>query len=186
MTTLAVVLAAGDGRRFEGPGSKLLAPFRGRPLLSWAVGNAVASGLPTVVVHGAVDVAGLVVALGATPVANPRWSQGQATSLQAGIVAAMVGRHDAVIVGLGDEPDVPTGAWAAVAASTDHPMAVATFAGVLGHPVRLGAEVWPMLPHEGDVGARRLLGQRPGQVTEVACAGTPFDVDTREDLLRWG
>lgn len=186
MTTLAVVLAAGGGRRFQGPGSKLLAPLRGRPLLSWAVGNAVASGLPTVVVHGAVDVAGLVVAMGATPVANPRWAQGQATSLQAGIAAALAGGHDAVVVGLGDEADVPTGAWAAVASCTDRPMAVATFAGVQGHPVRLGAEIWPMLPHEGDEGARRLLRRSPGQVAEVACAGTPFDVDTREDLLRWG
>lgn len=186
MTTLAVVLAAGGGRRFQGPGPKLLAPFRGRPLVSWAVGNAVASGLPTAVVHGAVDVAGVVAPLGATAVANPCWAEGRATSLQVGIAAAEAGGHDAVVVGLADEPEVAPEAWAAIAASRDSPMAVATYAGVWGHPVRLGAEVWPLLPRGGDGGARPLLRRMRERVAEVACAGTPFDVDTREDLLRWG
>jgi len=184
VTTTAVVLAAGGGSRFEAASHKLLAPFRGRPLVVWAVESAVAAGLDeTVVVTGAVDLAG-VLPEDVTIVENPYWSEGQAGSLRAAIGWAEHQGHHAVVVGLGDQPLVPAAAWRAVAAA-DGAIAVATYGAARRNPVRLAREVWPLLPVAGDEGARALMRRRPDLVREVACEGEPADVDTVEDLRRW-
>jgi CTP:molybdopterin cytidylyltransferase MocA len=181
VSTAAVVLAAGRGSRFGGDGHKLLAPFRGRPLVAWALDAA--SGLDElIVVTGAVDLDDVVPA-GARIVRNERWSGGQATSLAAAVAAAA--GHEAVVVGLGDQPLVPAEAWRLVAASTATPIAVATYGGARRNPVRLAAEVWHLLPVDGDEGARSLVRGRNDLVTEVACPGDPADVDTQEDLATW-
>jgi molybdenum cofactor cytidylyltransferase len=179
--TLAVVLAAGGGSRFASPEHKLLAPVKGRQVVVWAVEAAVDSGLPVLVVTGAVDLAG-VLPPGAATCHNADWAAGQATSLNAALGAAA--GHDAVVVGLGDQPFVEAEAWRLVAAAGG-PVVVATYEGRRGNPVRLGAEVWPLLPATGDEGARVLMRERPELVSGVACPGNPADIDTVGDLERW-
>lgn len=181
---LAVVLAAGAGSRFTGTGHKLLATLRGRPVLRWAAGAPVAAGLPTVVVAGAVDVTVALAGLDVIVVQNPDWADGQATSLRTAVGVAQAGDHDAIVVGLGDQPFLGAAAWEAVAASPAA-IAVATYGGRRGQPVRLSSEVWGDLPATGDEGARRLLTGSVHAVAEVACSGDPADVDTEEDLRRW-
>jgi molybdenum cofactor cytidylyltransferase len=183
---VAVILAAGGGTRFdpERPGAKLLAPFRGRPLVTWAVEHASAAGLDgTWVVTGAADL-GPALPPGVRQIANPRWAAGQATSLRAALDAAWAEGRPAIVVGLGDQPLVPPEAWRAVAASSS-PIALADYGGCRGHPVRLGREVWPLLPSEGDGGARGVMAARPELVQAVPCPGNPADIDTREDLQAW-
>jgi molybdenum cofactor cytidylyltransferase len=102
-----VVLAAGGASRFTGDTHKLLAPFRGRPLVQWAVDAATAAGLDEVVViTGAV-----ALETDAVTVHNPEWADGMATSLQVAIRYAGAAGHEAIVVGLGDQPHVPSDAW---------------------------------------------------------------------------
>lgn len=182
-----MVLAAGGGSRFQ-PGldgtHKLLAPWRGRPLVWWAVANAVAAGLGrTWVITGAADL-GTALPDGVEILPNPRWAEGQATSLHTAVSRARHDRLDAIVVGLADQPLVSAEAWRSVA-SCPAPIAVATYGGARRNPVRLASEVWDLLPVTGDHGARSVIGDRPELVTEVPCQGDPADIDTREDLLTW-
>lgn len=182
MTILAAVLAAGDGSRFGGP--KLRVDVRGRPLVTWALSAALEAGLDeTVVITGGEDLRDLV-PVGVTVLDNPDWADGQATSVQVAVRHAAAQGHDAIVVGLGDSPMVPAEAWRAVAA-VDAPVVTADYDGARRPPVRLAREVWPLLPTEGDEGARVLLRGRPGLVTAVPCAGDPRDVDTEGDLEQW-
>ena len=179
MSYAAVILAAGGSTRFA-DGQKLTTLFRGRPLITWAVEAAIASSPDEVVVVA--GAAPLPLGGEVRVVVNRSWIHGQATSLQAALAACS--RHEAVVVGLGDQPLVFPETWRTVAASRA-PIAVATYKGKRRNPVRLAREIWPLLPRTGDAGARVLMRVRPDLVTEVPCAGDSADVDTVEDLERW-
>ena len=190
----ALVLAGGAGRRFGGPpGAKLVAELDGRPVVHWAVTAALDARIgPVIVVCGALASSDPVwrpvtERAGANDVIlvdNPDWAAGQMTSLRTGLAQAVAHGIDAVVVGLGDQPFVLASAWRAVAAATS-PIAVATYDGRRGNPVRLHRSVWDLLPTGGDEGARALMRLRPDLVEPVACEGSPADIDTEGDLEPW-
>lgn len=185
--TIAVVLAAGGGSRFAGPGHKLAAEIGGRTIAERAVAAAIESGLTPVIVVSGATVPALPETAGPEDVIvvhNPRWSEGQATSLQAGLAEADRLGAGAVVVGLADQPFLTAEAWKRVAAS-DSPIAIATYDGERRNPVRLDRSVWAALPTTGDEGARVLIRMRPDLVGEVPCPGSPADIDTLEDLRAW-
>ena len=184
--TCGVLLAAGAGSRFRGDTHKLLARLGDRALVLHALDEVLGAGLDeVVVVGGAVDLQAVVADRPVTYVENARWADGIATSLQAGVAVARAAGHEAVVVGLADQPGFTSAAWRAVAATDSTPIAVATYEGRRANPVRLAAEVWPLLPEDGDEGARALQRARPDLVTEVPCVGSGDDIDTVEQLHGW-
>lgn len=151
----AALLCAGAGSRYDAgrPGGKLLTPFRGRPLVVWAVEHALAAGLGTTfVVTGAADLSGLLPGP-VTLVDNPNWRAGQATSLQVAVSAARTAGFEALVIGLGDQPLIEPDAWRAVA-GVNALIAVASYQGRRRNPVKLARSVWDDLPVTGDEGAR--------------------------------
>ncbi|MDW3217736.1 MAG: nucleotidyltransferase family protein [Acidimicrobiales bacterium] len=183
-STAAVILAAGAGTRFAGPKHKLLTVVRGKPIVRHAVDNARAAGFDEViVVGGCVDLVD-VMPDDVTILHNERWEDGQSTSLRAATLYADARGHDAVVVGLGDQPGVSPDAWRAVGDATGD-IAAADFGKGPRPPVRLAASQWASLPVSGDEGARRLMRERPEMVEAVPCEGDDADVDTLQDLRRW-
>ena len=188
MRCVAVLLAAGGGSRFTGPTHKLVALLGDRPVWRHSLDHALAAGFEhVVVVTGAVDLLVPAHAPGAQVVHNARWAEGQATSLQCGLGAAADLGAEAVVIGLADQPFVPASAWAAVRdAPADAPIVIATYADGPGPtPVRLHRDIWPLLPTNGDLGAREVIRAHPEWVSRVACLGSVADIDTLEDLERW-
>ena len=185
-TSLGVLLAAGAGSRFTGSHHKLLAPLKGAPVVSYALSAMVSAGFEQcIAITGSVALTGLLD--GVTEVQNPDWSTGQRSSVLAAIEYAQEHGFESIVVGLGDQPFIPTDAWQAVA-ETDSPIVIATYDGVRGNPVKLSSTVWELFRStEGDpdTGARDLIRLHPELVREVACRGNSADIDTTEDLSTW-
>lgn len=180
---LAVVLAAGAGSRFAGDEHKLLAKLEGKPLIWWATTHALNAGFDEVlVVEGAVELAEFVPEQ-ASIVRNHEWADGQSRSLHVAVRYASMYGYTSVVIGLGDQPFVPPEAWRLIAAAKS-PIAVADFGHDQTPPVRLSADVWDLLPLDGDEGARQLMASRPEMVSRVACPGKAVDVDTLNTLDR--
>jgi molybdenum cofactor cytidylyltransferase len=187
LAAVALVLAAGEGRRFAGPLHKLDVEIDGRSVLRRAVDAALASEIGPVVLvvgEGADRPVRTLVPDGVVTVVNPRWRDGSATSLQAGLARAADLAAARAVIALGDQPFITADAWRDVAAA-DAAVAVATYNGVRGHPVQLRADVWSLLPTEGDEGAKAVMRLRPDLVCEIPCRGSAADIDTVEDLHRW-
>ena len=184
MTLVAVLLAAGPGSRFSGETHKLSAPFGGSTVIGQAVAAAVEAEIgPVIVVRGGTDLG--LARQAVTVVDNPRWSDGQATSLQVAVAEAQRRGADAIVVGLGDQPLVTAAAWHAVAGAAGGPIVTASYGGRRCPPVRLDRAAWPLLPTDGDEGARVVMSLHPELVTSIEVTGEPADIDTVEDLSRW-
>jgi CTP:molybdopterin cytidylyltransferase MocA len=185
-TTLGVLLAAGSGSRFNAPEHKLVAPLRGTPVISHSLAALTEAGLDGIlVVTGAADVSQFL--QGVTTVHNPLWASGQRSSVECALTFAREHSYGAVVVGLADQPFITPDCWKSVAES-DAAIAVATYEGVRGNPVRLDASVWDLFsstPGDPDSGARSLMHLHPELVREVACKGNSADIDTTEDLSKW-
>ena len=169
MTVAGLVLAAGAGRRFGGP--KALVELDGERLVDRMVRVLRAGGCqPLVVVAGAVPLA----VSGATVVDNPDWRTGMGSSLRSGL-AALPDQASAAVVVLVDTPWIGPDAVGRLvqAHATGAALAVATYAGVRGHPVLLGRTHWrgAAASAVADSGARTYLASNPN-VVEVDCTGT--------------
>ncbi|MEV4420257.1 nucleotidyltransferase family protein [Patulibacter sp. NPDC049589] len=180
--TVAVVLAAGEGRRFGGP--KQLAPLHDRPLLRHALDAVLGCDAvdAVVVVLGArhEEVRAGVDLTGVRVVINDAWASGPTGSLRAGVRAARDDGAGTIVVTLGDQPLLRSADVARVLA-VPADAARAVHDGRPGHPVVVrGALVTPFVDATGDDERRALLR---AVAVPVEVDGGP-DVDTPADLDR--
>jgi CTP:molybdopterin cytidylyltransferase MocA len=197
----ALVLAAGEGRRFVAAGGttpKVLAPLAGRPLLSHVIALTGRAGLdPVLVVMPEGDE--VLAAMGAHPdvriVVNPDPTAGPAASLAAGLAAFGPSDADveACVVLLADQPLIDPAVVLEVVAACRRAgrPARARYDDGPGHPVVLPSTDWAALSAalRGSAdparGARALLADLG--CIEVAIPGPmPIDVDEPDDLRRIG
>jgi CTP:molybdopterin cytidylyltransferase MocA len=183
----AVLLAAGSGSRFSGSAHKLLTVISGQTVFAWTLQNCLAAQFQQlIVVTGAVDLSAQIAeakfaATNVIEIHNENWRSGMASSLQCALTEAQRHGASSVVVGLADQPAIKPSSWQRVADATA-PLAVATYNGVRGNPVRIHAELWPLLPTSGDEGARSLFKSHKDLLEVVACDGSAQDLDTSSDI----
>lgn len=181
----AIVLAGGAGRRFGG--GKLLAPFRGRPLIAHAVAAARASLAAEVLVVTGCDAAAISQAIGPgiAFVHAPDWAEGIAASLRAGL-AALPPSAEAALICLGDMPLVTPGIIdRLILAARPGRVTVPVHRGRRGNPV-----LWPrtqfarLAALTGDAGGRAALAADPALACEVPVESEAvlLDADTPQGL----
>jgi molybdenum cofactor cytidylyltransferase len=182
---IVTVLAAGRGSRFAGSQHKLAQPFGESTVLGTVLGNALASGLPVVVVTTAALAAEAtrhVLPRDVIVVRDEEAARGMGHSIAAGVSS----RVDAPgwLLLPGDMPLVRPATMLAVAeAVAEYPVVYAQYHGRRGHPVGFAAELRSELVKlTGDEGARRLLARYPAYGAELDDPGVLVDVDTVADL----
>lgn len=193
MKTAALILAAGESRRFGEP--KQLADWGGRPLLEYVAGRAAewprVDEVYAVLGANAEQIMERVDLSGATVIENLEWREGIASSLRAGLDALLGDRKaGAALVVLADQPMVPAAAVERLFEArrrSGRPVILPRYRFRRGHPVLLDRWLWPRLAAglEGDQGARNLFLAHPEWVEEVLIGeDAPRDIDTPEDLRR--
>lgn len=180
-----VVLAAGEGRRFGG--TKQLAEVDGRPLVLHAVDalRAAHVGELLVVTGHDADRVEAVLPSDVRSVRNPRYRDGQATSLAAALHEVAEDSEASVIL-LADQPGVTADDVRALVGGflrTRAAIVRLRYADGPG-PALLSREIYAEAGHlHGDVGARVLIASHPEWVHEVLIdRPAPPDIDAPDDL----
>ena len=182
-----IVLAAGTGSRFGG--TKQLVILDGKPLAQHAVDALAAAGMDEILVvtgHDAVKVASAVdLPDGGRVVHNPRFREGQSSSLAVGLHATD-DESEAAVVLMADQPGVDPGVVRSLVdrfVERRSRIVRASYRDGPG-PALLSREIYADAQHlRGDVGARELIASHPDWVDEVHVdALAPRDVDLPGDL----
>ena len=184
-----MILAAGASRRMGAP--KLAMPAGGRALLAYALEAAAGSRASAVVVVTGADanaLAPLLSETGAAHVHNDAWADGLSSSLHCAIRAAEERGARALLVLLGDQPDVTPALLDELIErhARGAPIAACRYAnGATGPPALFDRSAFPSLRAlTGDQGARSVLDRAPDRVSWVAFPHGADDVDRPEDLAR--
>jgi molybdenum cofactor cytidylyltransferase len=185
----AIVLAAGLSRRM-GAENKLLLPIGGVPLVRRTVETVLGVPFAEIVVVTGHDASAITRALEGLPVRfvhNPRYEEGQMTSVRAGL-SALERSAAGVMVCLSDQPALTADDLAILADAffTKAPSAVLvpTFGGARGNPIVLArAGLGDILARGGNFGCRQFVAKNADVVTtfEMPNDHVLTDVDRPED-----
>lgn len=191
-TFSAVVLAAGLSSRMEGS-HKLLLPVDGQPAVRRSVSALVAAGPEEIVVVTGFKGRAVMQALDGLPVTfqgNPRYEQGQMTSVAAG-VAALHAPCSVVLVCLADQVLLEAADYrevvSAFAAMPRGSILIPMFNGQRGNPVAFSASyAAEVISGHVNPGCRKLIADHPDEVFIHEAAHDRFivDMDTPEDYAR--
>lgn len=189
----AVVLAAGESRRFGSP--KQLLAVGGGTLLGHVLSRLSSSWVNEIVVvlgHAAEEIQGALADSGGAGhppwrvVVNDRWAEGQSTSLRAGLEVVSPGMEAALFI-LGDQPHVTADLVDELLmryARTGAPVVMSEHEGRLRPPVLFDRAVFDELREvSGDVGGREVVRRHLAEVERVPVRSglPPIDIDTPED-----
>ncbi|MEO4045638.1 nucleotidyltransferase family protein [Pseudomonas sp. CAU 1711] len=188
MSVLALVLAAGAGRRF-GSDKRLARLADGRGLLAASVERAQALfGEVWVVLREEDDPQALGLPPAVRPIRCADAALGMGHSLAAGARALREEPGEAMAVLLGDMPWVaPATLQALQAAASAERILFPLYRGERGHPVLFGRRFWGELEAlHGDQGARAVLATHPQACLglELDDPGVLRDVDEPQALIR--
>lgn len=184
------MLAAGGSTRLGYP--KQLIPHEGKPLVAHAAGVALEAGAdPVIVVLGARadEIRPAVARLaGVSVVVNSAWESGLASSLAAGIRAAVAAAAcDGIMVTLADQPLVNVALLRRLmtAFRAGARVVASGYDGSPGVPALFGREHAPdLMGLTGDAGAGPWLRSRLREVTIVPLESALVDLDTPADVTR--
>lgn len=183
-----LILAAGTSSRF-GPENKLLIEIGDIPVVKRSAQTLVESQIDpvfAVIGHDSERIKHILADLPINVIQNPKYEQGQATSVAAG-VQAVPDDGDAVIIALGDMPFVSPrtiNRLIATYRSRSKMVLAAAYGGKRGNPVLFDARFFDDLTRiSGDRGGRRILLEADhSALVETGDPGVVKDIDVPEDI----
>jgi len=189
----AVVLAAGLSSRMQGP-HKLLLPVDGQPAVRRTVSALAAAGPEEIVVVTGFKGRAVMEALDGLPVTfqgNPRYEEGQMTSVAAGVAAlhapcsiVLVCLADQVLLEAADYRELVNAFAAMPRGSILGSILIPMFNGQRGNPVAFSASyAAEVISGHVNPGCRKLIAEHPDEVFIHEAAHDRFttDMDTPED-----
>jgi molybdenum cofactor cytidylyltransferase len=186
-----ILLAAGESRRMGSP--KALLRYQGKTFVERICSAFLSAGVDELIVVLGARAHELRRAIPAHPrlrtVVNPRYFQGQLSSLMTGI-GALSPESEAVVVNLVDHPLIAAATIKALVASfraDPLPILIAAYNGKRGHPVLFSRQVYgEILAAPLDQGAKVVVRKDPSRVRELSLddPGILADIDTPEDYRR--
>lgn len=185
----AIVLAAGSSRRMGR--NKLLLPYRGKPLLTYVVGNILSAKIGPVIVVTGYEAGLIEESLKGVPVKvvhNPRYETGMTGSIQTGVSAA---GGEGYMICLSDMALIAPEEYALLKKTFDkqyrHDKACIiqpTYDGQIGNPVIFSA-FWrqAILEHTDPEGCKDIVRSHPGNIyrLEMNSSSVLQDLDWPED-----
>jgi molybdenum cofactor cytidylyltransferase len=188
----AIILAAGQSKRMGQP--KMLLPWGNETVLTHVISTFREAGLADIIVvtGGTRErVEDAISALKINTVFNPEFAKGEMlSSIQCGI-RATTDKSQAVLIGLGDQPQVQAGSVRMVcdayhASKSD--IIVPSFNRRRGHPWLVARSLWDeLLMMESPLSPRHFLDtyREKIQYVNIDDSGVLLDLDTPEDYQKW-
>ena len=187
-----ILLAAGESRRMGSP--KALLHYQGETFIARICTAFLSAGVDELIVVLGARAEELRQALPAHPalrtVINPRYFQGQLSSLMTGI-GVLSPESEAAVVNLVDHPLVTAETIKALIAAfraAPLPILTAAYQGRRGHPVLFSSQVYgEILAAPLDQGAKVVVRKDPSRVREIQLddPGILADIDTLEDYAHY-